>query len=424
MIDIDIHFHLIYYQLSLPHTVRTTGKCSYASPFYRRGTPPVHIACSLHEWIHSGDLLFCMGRSCCCANPPHWSRKSGTRFGLRTTSFCLVCSALVVVACLPVRMSLIDCLQHIALVCRCCHVLFHVGVVRYCGHIHLRGHILLRILQRCLVLQIVVVGCCTPVGIGVVSGAGRLVGGQVRRFVWFKTSSLPFGWWCLVVVDEVGLCSQKAAEEMRSFALRARWLMPSSSWTALPCVMWWYRQWYQLYCRWTPHSSWGRRICYFVRTCLVPMWPFTKLGVVGMPLGYGGVDWSTSVLLWACVPSLWDCVGIVLFVQWGQACWLGVAVLFMDFCKGSQSLGRRCIFWTGSQADPVGYRISDGSYGLYTAKKVTLFWCIVSGVGLPHAVASWSNMSCMIIVEFQPVVGGVVGGATLNALLTCSSSVS
>ena len=104
-------------------------------------------------------------------------------------------------------------------------------------------------------------------------------------------------------------------------------------------------------------SSRGQQICYFVRTCLVPMWLFPKLGVVGMPLGWTGVDWSTSVLLWACISSLWDRVGIVMFVWWGQAHWLGVAVSCTDIWRGLQSLGRWCIFWTGFQVDPVGYML-------------------------------------------------------------------
>ncbi len=49
---------------------------------------------------------------------------------------------------------------------------------------------------------------------------------------------------------------------------------------------------------------------------------------------------------------------------------------------------------------------------------------MVSGVGLLYVVASWLKMSRIDIVEFHPVVGGFVGGATLKASLTCSSSVS
>ncbi len=58
-------------------------------------------------------------------------------------------------------------------------------------------------------------------------------------------------------------------------------------------------------------------------------------------------------------------------------------------------------------------RISGGSWGLYTAKKLTLFWRIASGVGLPYVDANWSKMSRIYIVTFHPVVGGIVGGATL-----------
>jgi hypothetical protein len=62
---------------------------------------------------------------------------------------------------------------------------------------------------------------------------------------------------------------------------------------------------------------------------------------------------------------------------------------------------------------------------LYGAKNVMLFWRMASGVGLPYyVVASWSKMLQMDIVESHPVGGGIVGGATLKALLTCSSSVS
>ena len=69
-------------------------------------------------------------------------------------------------------------------------------------------------------------------------------------------------------------------------------------------------------------------------------------------------------------------------------------------------------------------RISRGSCGLYAVKKLTLFWRIASGVGLPYVDAIWLKMSQIDIVAFHPVVGGVVGGATLEASLTCSSSVS
>ena len=127
MIDNDINFHLIYYLSSPPHTVRTSGKCSYALLFCRMGTPPVHIACSLRKWIHAGDLLFWLGRCCWCANSPCQSRKCSTHSGLCITSFCLVCLVQVVVARLLVRMALIDWLQRKALVCLCCHVLFHSG---------------------------------------------------------------------------------------------------------------------------------------------------------------------------------------------------------------------------------------------------------------------------------------------------------
>jgi len=58
-------------------------------------------------------------------------------------------------------------------------------------------------------------------------------------------------------------------------------------------------------------------------------------------------------------------------------------------------------------------RILGGSYGLYTAKKLMLFWRIASGVGLPYADAIWSKMSRIDIVMFHPVAGGIVGGATL-----------
>ena len=302
MIDNDINFHLIYYLSSPPHTVRTSGKCSYALPFCRMGTPPVHIACILRKWIHAGDLLFWLGRCCWCANSPCQSRKCSTHSGLCITSFCLVCLVQVVVARLLVRMALIDWLQRKALVCLCCHVLFHFGLVCYRSHIQLRGQILLRVFQWCPILQIVVLGCCTPVDNGVVLGAGRLVGGHVERSGGLLVparrgllSSSPFGWWCLVVVDGVDLCLRQAAEEMRLFVLRAHWLIPSSSWRASPCVMWWYWQWYWLYCCWTSHSSWSRQNDYSVRTPLVQMWQFPKLGVVGMPLGYGGVDWSTDL---------------------------------------------------------------------------------------------------------------------------------
>jgi hypothetical protein len=58
-------------------------------------------------------------------------------------------------------------------------------------------------------------------------------------------------------------------------------------------------------------------------------------------------------------------------------------------------------------------RILGGSCGLYAAKKLMLFWRIVSGVGLPYVDAIWSNMLQIDIVAFHPVVGGIVGGATL-----------
>ena len=63
-------------------------------------------------------------------------------------------------------------------------------------------------------------------------------------------------------------------------------------------------------------------------------------------------------------------------------------------------------------------RNSGGSCGLYYVKKVMFFCCIASGVGLMYVVASRLKMSWMVIFEFQPVVGGVVGGGTLKASLT------
>ena len=58
-------------------------------------------------------------------------------------------------------------------------------------------------------------------------------------------------------------------------------------------------------------------------------------------------------------------------------------------------------------------RILGGSWGLYAAKKLTLFWRIASGVGLPYIYANWLKMSRIDIVAFHPVVGGIIGGATL-----------
>ena len=85
------NFFFIYYLSLSPHTIRLTSKCSCASPFYRRGTPPVHIACSLRKWIHSGDLLLCMGRRCCCAIPPCWFTR---------VAHVLVCKPLLLVWCI------------------------------------------------------------------------------------------------------------------------------------------------------------------------------------------------------------------------------------------------------------------------------------------------------------------------------------
>ena len=47
------------------------------------------------------------------------------------------------------------------------------------------------------------------------------------------------------------------------------------------------------------------------------------------------------------------------------------------------------------------------------AKKLTLFWCIASGVGLLYVDAIWSKISLIDIVAFHPVGGGIVVGATL-----------
>ena len=58
-------------------------------------------------------------------------------------------------------------------------------------------------------------------------------------------------------------------------------------------------------------------------------------------------------------------------------------------------------------------RILGGSCGLYAAKKLMLFWHIVSGVGLTYVDAIWLKMLQIDIVMFHPVVGGCVGGATL-----------
>ncbi len=69
-------------------------------------------------------------------------------------------------------------------------------------------------------------------------------------------------------------------------------------------------------------------------------------------------------------------------------------------------------------------RISGVSCRLYTSKNVRLFWCIVSGVGFSYMVTSRSKILRRDIVAFYPVVGGVVGDATLYALFTCVPSVS
>jgi hypothetical protein len=97
----------------------------------------------------------------------------------------------------------------------------------------------------------------------------------------------------------------------------------------------------------------------------------------------------------------------------------------------SKAFWRSCCVVYGFHArvaiswQPVHYlnRISGGSCGLYTAKNVRLFWRIVFGVGFPYVVASWSNISWSDIIVFHPVVGRVVGGATLNASFTCALSV-
>ena len=68
-------------------------------------------------------------------------------------------------------------------------------------------------------------------------------------------------------------------------------------------------------------------------------------------------------------------------------------------------------------------RSSGRSCGLYGDKKVMLFCCMASEAGLLYVIASWLNMSQMVIIEFQPVVGGVVGGETLKASLPCLLSV-
>jgi len=58
-------------------------------------------------------------------------------------------------------------------------------------------------------------------------------------------------------------------------------------------------------------------------------------------------------------------------------------------------------------------RISGGSCGLYAAKKLTLFWRIASGVGLPYIDTICWKMLQIDIVTFHPVVGGIDGSATL-----------
>ncbi len=57
-------------------------------------------------------------------------------------------------------------------------------------------------------------------------------------------------------------------------------------------------------------------------------------------------------------------------------------------------------------------------------KKVIMFWHMALGAGHPYVHIIWSKMLLSVIDKFHPMVGGVVAGATLNALLMCASSVS
>jgi hypothetical protein len=57
-------------------------------------------------------------------------------------------------------------------------------------------------------------------------------------------------------------------------------------------------------------------------------------------------------------------------------------------------------------------------------KNVIIFWCIALGIGRPYVFIIWSKMSFSNIDGFQLMMGGVVGGATLKALLTWASSMS
>jgi hypothetical protein len=77
------------------------------------------------------------------------------------------------VACLLVCMELIDCLQRMALGLGFYSSLIHIEVV------HHHDCILLLLCKLCLILQIVVVGCCTLVGIGVAPWFGRFAGGHM-----------------------------------------------------------------------------------------------------------------------------------------------------------------------------------------------------------------------------------------------------
>ena len=99
------------------------------------------------------------------------------------------------VACLLVGMVLIDCCQQMTLGLQAL-----LGLVFFVEVVHHHDCILLLVRQLCLTLQIVVVGCCTLVGIGVVQWFGRFAGGHMQWCVELplpphhgSSSSWPFG---------------------------------------------------------------------------------------------------------------------------------------------------------------------------------------------------------------------------------------
>ena len=135
-----------------------------------------------------------------------------------------------------------------------------------------------------------------------------------------------------------------------------------------------------------------------------------------------GLRWYASWICGRRLIHVWSALGLhsqSLRLRWYiPVCAMRLSALMRSCCVVYRFLARVAISWTSVH---LLNRISGGSCGLYTAKKLPLFWRIASGVACCMLLPAdwichkWSSLSS------NPLF---VGGATLKGSLTCSSSVS